>query len=80
MVNPLLWGKIAFTINKYSNGNKKLNIIFGNMKYNLYLRQMRLTDKPYDLDQSYKIVNLTVEWCKKFFTAQTLKDANHYVL
>lgn len=38
-----------------------------------YLRQMRLTDKPYDLDQSYKIVNLTVEWCKKFFTAPNIK-------
>ena len=43
------------------------------MKYNPYLRQMRLTDKPYDLDQSYKIVNLTVEWCKKFFTAPNIK-------
>jgi hypothetical protein len=32
------------------------------------LYPMRLTDKITNMDQAYKIVNLTVEWGKKFFT------------
>ena len=34
---------------------------------------MRLTDKIYNMDQSYRLVNLTVEWCKKFFTEPHIK-------
>jgi hypothetical protein len=34
---------------------------------------MRVTDKITNMDQAYKIVNLTVEWGKKFFTAPHIK-------
>lgn len=39
----------------------------------LYLCGMRLTDKNLTMDQSYKIVNLTIQWCEKFFTAPQIK-------
>ena len=34
---------------------------------------MRITDKITSMDQSYRLVNFTVEWCKKFFTAPHIK-------
>ena len=39
----------------------------------LYLCEMRLTDKIYNMDQSYRLVNLTIKWCEKFFTAPHIK-------
>ena len=39
----------------------------------LYLCGMTLRDKNLSMDQSYKIITLTLEWCQKFFTAPTIK-------
>lgn len=34
---------------------------------------MTLRDKNLTMDQSYKIVNLTIQWCEKFFPASVIK-------
>ena len=39
----------------------------------LYLCHMTLRDKNLSMDQSYKIVNLTIQWCEKFFAPPVIK-------
>lgn len=40
----------------------------------LYLcKMMTLRDKNLTMDQSYKIVDLTIQWCGKFFTPPVIK-------
>jgi len=41
--------------------------------YFVSLYPMRLTDKIYNMDLSYRVVNLTIKWCEKFFTAPHIK-------
>ena len=46
------------------------NLFLGNISY---LCGVRLTDKISDMNQSYKVVTLTVKWCQKFFSAPRTK-------
>ena len=39
----------------------------------LYLCGMTLRDRDLTMDQAYKIVNLTIPWCEKFFDSPVIK-------
>lgn len=46
----------------------------------LYLCGMTLRDKNLTMDQSYKIVNLTIQWCEKFFTPPQIKRRRELIV
>lgn len=53
------------------------NLFLGNISY---LCGVRLTDKISDMNQSYKVVTLTVKWCQKFFSAPHIKRRNELLV